>query len=84
MTQDQSNGNEKPDQTRDEEDSLTLMQLIGSALAAGFGVQSSANRKRDFSKGKPSQFITIGILFTVLFVVIMVGIVNLVLSSVGA
>ena len=69
------------DQANDEEEGLTLMQLIGSALAAGFGVQSSQNRKRDFAKGKPSQFIAIGIIFTVLFVLIMVGIVNLVLSA---
>lgn len=74
---------DNPDSQAEDEDGLTLLQLIGSALAAGFGVQSSANRKRDFSKGKPSQFITIGILFTVLFVLIMVGIVNLVLSTVG-
>ena len=67
----------------EDEEGLTLLQLIGSALAAGFGVQSSRNRKRDFAKGKPSQFITIGIIFTALFVLIMVGIVNLVLSSVG-
>ncbi len=67
-----------------EEKGLTLLQLMGSALAAASGVQSSKNRKRDFSKGKPSQFIAIGIIFTVLFVLIMVGVVNLVLSSVGA
>lgn len=67
----------------EEEDGLTLLQLIGSALAAGFGVQSSRNRKRDFAKGKPSQFIAIGIIFTALFVLIMIGIVNLVLSAVG-
>jgi hypothetical protein len=76
--------NEQPEKQADDEDGLTLLQLIGSALAAGFGVQSSTNRKRDFSKGKPSQFIAIGIIFTVLFVLIMVGIVNLVLGSVGS
>ena len=80
MTDDTDN----PDAQPQDDDGLTLLQLIGSALAAGFGVQSSANRKRDFSKGKPSQFITIGILFTALFVLIMVGIVNLVLSAVGS
>lgn len=79
-----TNDTENPDAGPEEEEGLTLLQLIGSALAAGIGVQSSANRKRDFSKGKPSQFITIGIIFTVLFVLIMVGIVNLVLSAVGS
>ena len=74
----------REEESRDDEEGLTLLQLIGSALAAGFGVQSSENRRRDFSKGKPSQFIAIGIIFTVLFVLIMVGIVRLVLGSVGA
>jgi hypothetical protein len=66
-----------------DEEGLTLLQLISSALAAGFGVQSSKNRKRDFSKGRPSQFIAIGIIFTVLFVLIMIGVVNLVLGAVA-
>jgi hypothetical protein len=64
-------------------DGLTLWQLVGSALAAAFGVQSSENRKRDFSRGKPGQFIAIGIIFTVLFVLVMIGVVKLVLSSVS-
>ena len=74
---------EPPGEHDDDEGGLTLWQLMGSALAAGFGVQSSANRKRDFSKGKPGQFIAIGIIFTALFVFIMIGIVNLVLGAVG-
>ena len=32
---------------------LTLMQVTGSVLAAGFGVQSKENKLRDFSRGKP-------------------------------
>jgi hypothetical protein len=73
----------RPEGEAPEEDSLTLWQLIGSALAAGFGVQSSENRKRDFSRGKPGQFIAIGIIFTVLFVLVMIGVVNLVLGAVS-
>ena len=80
--------NDTTDSHKSDEESngegLTLLQLIGSALAAGIGVQSSENRKRDFSKGRPGQFITIGVIFTALFVLIMVGIVNLVLSTVGS
>lgn len=65
------------------EEGLTLLQLMGSALAAAFGVQSSKNRERDFSKGKPGQFIVVGIIFTVTFVLIMIGVVNLVLGAVA-
>jgi len=60
---------------------LTVFELIGSALAAAFGVQSSRNRERDFSRGRPSQFIIIGIVLTALFVLLVAGVVNLVLSS---
>ena len=77
-----ANDSEQDKSKQEDDEGLTLLQLIGSALAAGMGVQSSSNRKRDFSKGKPSQFIAIGIIFTVLFVLIMIGIVNLVLGTV--
>ena len=56
------------------------MQVLQSTLAAALGVQSSKNRKRDFSEGRASQFIVAGILFTAIFVGIMVLIVRTVLS----
>lgn len=59
---------------------LTFWQMLHSTLAAAIGVQSSANRRRDFSRGKASHFIAMGIGFTVVFVLAMVGLVNLVLS----
>lgn len=65
------------------ESGLSLRQLIGSTIAAAFGVQSSANRKRDFAKGKPVQFIIVGIIGTVFFVVLLVSLVNIVLRNVG-
>lgn len=71
------------DEGPDEQESLTLMQMIFSGLAAGLGVQSSANRKRDFSRGKASHFIVLGIVFTVLFVIGMVTFVQMVLSTAG-
>ncbi len=58
---------------------LTFWQVLSSTLAAAFGVQSSKNRERDFSKGKASHFIFMGIAFTVLFVLAVVAVVNLVL-----
>jgi hypothetical protein len=58
---------------------LTFWQVLSSTLAAAFGVQSSKNRERDFTKGKPSQFIFMGIGFTLVFVLIMIGVVSLVL-----
>ena len=61
---------------------LTFWEMLGSTIAAAFGVQSSKNRHRDFSRGKASHFILMGIGFTVVFVLVMVTLVNLVLSQV--
>ncbi len=58
---------------------LSIWQMIGSTIAAAFGVQSSKNRERDFSQGKALPFIFMGIAFTVLFVLAVVGVVNLAL-----
>lgn len=55
-----------------------------SVLAAFFGVQSSANRERDFSRGKASHFILLGLLATVLLIAILVGVVTLVTTLAGA
>jgi hypothetical protein len=58
----------------------TLWQVVLSVLAAFFGVQSEKNRQRDFTRGKPSQFIIIGLIATAVFVVVMIAIVQLVLK----
>ena len=50
---------------------------------AAFGVQSNRNRQRDFSRGKPSHFILLGLLFTLLFVLLLFGVVRLVLNLAG-
>lgn len=80
--------NEHPTETtlRDdtESDSLSVWKIVKSVLAAGFGVQSSHNRNRDFSKGKPRHFIAVGIILTIAFVIAIIVLVNLVLANVGA
>ncbi|MFT5693928.1 MAG: hypothetical protein ACI92E_003271 [Oceanicoccus sp.] len=65
----------------DETKPLTLLELASSCLAAAFGVQSEANKRRDFTRGKPLQFVVIGISFTVIFLLSLVVIVNLVIGS---
>jgi len=48
-----------------------------------FGVQSSKNRERDFTKGKPIHYVVVGLLFTVIFILTLVGVVKLVLHFSG-
>ncbi|ARU88368.1 DUF2970 domain-containing protein [Pseudomonas sp. M30-35] len=69
----------------DEQDDkpLTTWEMLHSVLAAAFGVQSGKNRSRDFSRGKPRQFIILGVLFTACFVLLIAGIVQLVLYFSG-
>ena len=62
-----------------DEEPLTLWQVIASVFAAGFGVQSKENKVRDFSRGKPVHFIIAGLLFTVLFMLSLIVIINMVL-----
>ncbi|MBA1279353.1 MULTISPECIES: DUF2970 domain-containing protein [Pseudomonadaceae] len=66
-----------------ERKSLTLRQMLQSILAGALGVQSGKNRARDFSHGKPSHFILLGLGFTVVFVLVILGVVKLVLYLVG-
>jgi len=62
---------------------LTFREMLQSVLAAAFGVQSGKNRARDFSRGKPSHFILLGLLFTSVFVLLLFGLVQLVLHLAG-
>lgn len=61
----------------------SLQQIIGSALAAAIGVQSSKNRERDFTAGSAKTFIITGIIGTALFIAAVVTVVRLVLSKAG-
>jgi hypothetical protein len=61
-----------------EQGDLALCQVMGSVFAASFGVQSKGNKVRDFQNGKPVHFIIAGLVFTVLFLVSLVTVVNLI------
>ena len=58
---------------------VTILTIIGSILASWFGVQSNKNRERDFTHGKASTFIIAGIIFVFLFILFVIGIVQVVM-----
>lgn len=60
---------------------LSLPQVFGSILASFYGVQSSKNRRRDFQRGKASQFIVAGIIMTGVWYFTIYMIVSLVLHN---
>jgi hypothetical protein len=47
---------------------VSLAQAAASAAAALFGVQSPANRERDFNAKSPAKFIVMGTVMTCLFI----------------
>ena len=62
------------------EDKIKFGDVVRSVAAAFFGVQSNRNRERDFKHGKPVHYIAIGAAATVLFVLVLWGVVKLVLA----
>lgn len=66
-----------------EREHMSLKETLSSVLAAALGVQSNKARERDFTKGKPSHFIIAGIGFTLIFVLIIFGVVKGVLHLAG-
>lgn len=75
------NAEERGDAENAEGGSLTFMNIVMSTLAAAIGVQSKANKERDFKHGSAGPFIVAGLIFTALFVGTLVLIVRWVLSS---
>ncbi|MDM4770110.1 DUF2970 domain-containing protein [Solimonas sp. SE-A11] len=61
----------------------SLWQTIASVAASFFGVQSSKNRERDFTKGKPLHFIAVGLGMTLAFIGVVWIAVRLALRSAG-
>lgn len=59
---------------------MKFITALKSVAAAFFGVQSDKNRKRDFSEGKPSNFIIAGVIGVIIFICGLLLIVQLVLT----
>lgn len=60
------------------------MATMKGTLAAFLGVQSSKEYEHDFTKGKASHFIIAGLIGTVLFILLVSGVVTLVMKLSGA
>lgn len=58
---------------------LGLIQVFSSVLASFFGVQKNETRERDFTHGRARDFIIVGIVLTLAFILAVLGIVQLVM-----
>ena len=65
----------------DQDKKPTLIQTISSILAALFGVQSSKNRERDFTKGDAGNYIGVYVVLVLALVIGMIVTVNMVLDA---
>jgi hypothetical protein len=71
--------------TRDSDKSRapSFISVLGSVLASMFGVQSNRKREQDFMHGKPSHYIMVGLLVTIVFVLMVWAVVQVVMKVAG-
>ncbi len=73
------NANEnEPQDKSGKQTKVSWWAVVKSVLSAMLGVQSAKNRERDFTQGKPHQYIIIGIIATLLFIFTLVFVVSMV------
>jgi hypothetical protein len=59
----------------------SILDVIKSVAASAIGVQSSANRERDFEQDSVVPYVLVGVLFVVLFVLTLAFVVSLALPT---
>ena len=75
--------NQKPQNNDPGRKGIDLTGLLLSVIAALFGVQSNSNRKKDFSRGAPVQFIIAGVMGAVVVITLVILLVKLILKLSG-
>ena len=63
----------------DDKKKVSILSVMSSVVAASFGVQTNKNRERDFEQGRFHHFVIGGIVFAVIFILLIVGIVKIVM-----
>ncbi len=63
----------------EEEQKYSTGDLLKSTLSAAIGVQTNANREKDFKHGNIKTFVFAGIIFTMLFIGTLLTVINFVL-----
>jgi len=59
----------------------SFWQMVGSTMLSFLGVSKESRRQRDFKHGNPKVFIATGFILSFLFIMVVVGIVQLVLPG---
>lgn len=74
---------QQEDNSKRDHSQPSFWQVVQSVLAAFFGVQSAKNRERDFTAGRPSAYIFVGVAMAALVVLIILGLVRLIMYMAG-
>jgi hypothetical protein len=69
---------------QDEEETLALWEVFQGVIAMLIGVQSEKNRERQFKYGKLHQFIIVGIVTTIIFILHIILLVKYAMIWAGA
>jgi len=59
----------------------SIIDIILSVAASAFGVQSAKNRERDFQQNSVVPYVVVGVVFVLLFILLLVSIVRYVVPS---
>lgn len=54
----------------------TLKQVIKSVFAAAVGIQTDANREKDFQQGSLSMYVIVGLVATIILIIAIVSLVS--------
>jgi hypothetical protein len=76
-----STHNQPPEDTRPADQEVTFFTILKSVFSSFFGVQSNANRKRDFESGKFWHFFFAGLIFVLFFLAMIWGAVNYLIAT---
>lgn len=72
--------NHPPDDTNPKQ-AVTFLTIILSVLASFIGIQTNANRERDFASGNLWYFVAAGIVFVLLLIGVLWGAVRILLAT---
>ena len=76
-----STHNQPPEDIEPVNKEVTFLTILKSVFSSFFGVQSNANRKRDFESGKFWHFFFAGLIFVLVFLAMIWGAVNYLVAT---
>ncbi|MFT4938053.1 MAG: diacylglycerol kinase [Paraglaciecola sp.] len=59
----------------------SLLNVVKSVAASVLGVQSSANRERDFQQNSVVPYVVVGVIFVVILILALMSVVSLILPA---